>query len=252
MLSRHWLCENNIRGEISERKKVFPFLISFFFSSWRLLENRYFSIIVLSQFLWLRNIRKNWNPSILDEYCISFRTQRTIRVRLFYVLSRGYWKFGFINFSTRSERSVAEAKKHSMFCMNNLYLLRDEVFPSFLEAFALQTSYVTRSNVPMLQKSFALFSVSRPLVQSDGSYLRDNASEGAQESSESSAGRNSRDNYIWWMARASYMPGALLQSDTPSLRKWYERETEVTKMPSEVEGSNFERSAKQMASHSSF
>lgn len=142
----------------------------------------------------------------------------------------------------------SDGKKHSTFCMNNLYLLRDEAFPSFLEAFALQTSYVTR---PMFLQ-LCSFQVSRPLVQSDGSYLRDNASEGAQESSERAAPVGIRETIIFdgWPGRV--IRPVLLQSDTP--RKWYEWGTEVTKMPSEAEGggSNFERSAKQMASHSSF
>lgn len=95
-------------------------------------------------------------------------------------------------------------KKHSTFCMNNLYLLHDEVFPSFLKVFALQTSYVTQSNVPAL-----LFSSIPVTCSIWRQLLKRQRLEGAQESSESGAGgRNSRDNYIWWMARAGYTPGA--------------------------------------------
>lgn len=98
------------------------------------------------------------------------------------------------------------SKKHSTFCMNNLYRLRDEYSLRFSKH--LHCKHLTSRGSMFLQ--LCSFRVSRPLVQSVvGSYLKDNASEGAQESSESNAGKNSRDNYIWWMARASYMPGAV-------------------------------------------
>lgn len=99
----------------------------------------------------------------------------------------------------------SESRKHFTFCMNNLYLLHDEVSPSFLKAFALQTSYVTRSNVP----SALLFSSISATCSIWRQLLKRQRLEGAQESSESNAGgRNSRDNYIWWMAQAGYMSSA--------------------------------------------
>lgn len=54
------------------------------------------------------------------------------------------------------------------------------------------------------------------------------------------------------MAQAGYMSGAVGYTEVEEMAR--ERRTEVTKMPSEVEGggSNFKRSVKQMASHSFF
>lgn len=98
------------------------------------------------------------------------------------------------------------------------------------------------------------FRVSRPLVQSDGSYLRDNASKELKSHQRAAPAVGIRETIIFdgwpgWVIRP-----VLLQSDTPRWRERYEWRAEVTEMPSEVEGggSNFERSVKQMALRCSF
>lgn len=74
-------------------------------------------------------------------------------------------------FSTRrSKRFEAEAKKHTTFCMNNLYFLRATKYSLRFSKY-LHCKHLTSRGPMFLQ--LCSFRVSRPLVQSDDSYLRD-------------------------------------------------------------------------------